>query len=66
VHILERLPEGPAMARALLDSNQGFQYLLGPHSEIKPDERTALAALVRLAGEKKDKPPAGPDHTSPQ
>jgi hypothetical protein len=66
VHILERLPEGPMMARALVDAHEGFHYLLGPHSEVKPDEFTALTALVQLAGEEKDEPPAGPDHRAPR
>jgi hypothetical protein len=62
---LHLVPQGRELARALRHAEGGLEQSLGPYSEATPDERAALEALVKLAGNEKTEPPARADRTSP-
>jgi hypothetical protein len=57
MRILERLPEGPEMARAVVAADSEISYLLRPDSDATSDERAALKALLQLAREEEESPP---------
>jgi hypothetical protein len=65
VSIIRRLPEGPEIARAIVDATYGIEYLVREHPSTTSEQRSALRELLRLAGHKIDEPHAPLERASP-
>ena len=64
VSIITRLPEGPEIAREIAGAYNGMNYLIDLDEHVTPEQRSALKAILRLAGNPIDDRPTAPDRTS--